>query len=148
MADGMMKITDKILGDIRSILHNDTSIHFAYLFGSQVKDTVDHFSDVDIGIYLDQNLTDEEKFKKQLLLISQLCSKLKREDIDLIILNKDNVTINHSVMRDGILLFERDRMQRIDWEADILSKWFDWEFTLKKWKESFEYNMEKGLSWQ
>lgn len=128
-------------------LRNNDSIQFAYLFGSQANGKLDSQSDIDIAVLLDRNMTRTELFQSRLKIIADIADLLGRDDIDLVLLNEDNITINHEIIKNGILIFERDMIDRIDWETEIFSKWMDWKRLMDVWREGFAWQMERGQIW-
>ncbi|MCE7733877.1 MAG: nucleotidyltransferase domain-containing protein [Candidatus Heimdallarchaeota archaeon] len=129
-------------------LRNHDSIQFAYLFGSQKGGKTDSQSDVDVAVFLNRNIKDPELFRIRLEIIADIADLLGRDDIDLVILNEDNTTINHAIIENGLLIFERNMIDRIDWETEIFSKWIDWKILMDVWRDGFAWQMERGQMWQ
>jgi predicted nucleotidyltransferase len=95
----------------------------AYLFGSVSRGTPGPRSDVDIAVLLEtappptlEGLPDG------------LCRELERcveAEVDLVVLNTASADLVHRVLRDGILLLDRDPSRRIRFEVQKRNEYFD-----------------------
>lgn len=96
---------------VTAVLHQDDTILFAYLFGSQVKGTAHAQSDVDVAVYCRSIATgaegDLQAVEKQITLSLQLEQELRRP-VDVVVLNRATVDMRQNVLRRGVLLFTRD----------------------------------------
>jgi len=100
-------------------------VKFAYLFGSYTKDNTCPLSDVDIAVYLDDKIKEDERFNFRLESMAQVSKLLKREDIDLIILNDSEISLAYEVIYYGKPIYSRDELKRIRFEARAMSLYFD-----------------------
>lgn len=100
-------------------------ILFAYLFGSQAKGRVSISSDVDIAAFLSPDLSSAQQGDLRLSLASDLTSALKRDDLDLVILNSAPPFLAFQAIHPGVLLYSRDELARTRFEARTLSMYFD-----------------------
>ncbi|GAQ94545.1 MULTISPECIES: nucleotidyltransferase domain-containing protein [Thermodesulfovibrio] len=79
---------EKILSKIRDILIKyGNSIKFAYLFGSVAKGHSDEYSDIDIGIYFAENLSDEVKNSVRF----EIMDTLEPYKVDICYLDSDDI---------------------------------------------------------
>lgn len=101
----------------------DHSITCAYLFGSQARGDVGHSSDVDIAILLTQ--VPPPTLAGLRFDITATLENVVRRPVDLVVLNNAPVDLIHRVLRDGILIFERDRAARIRFEVKARNEYFD-----------------------
>ena len=85
-------------------------------------------SDVDIAVYLDEKLTRHQRFDLRLFLINRVCSLLGFKKIDLVILNDAPLILQYSILKDGVILYSRDELKRINIEVKIMSKYFDQKY--------------------
>ena len=94
-----------IIEKCRDILIGYKSIIFAYIFGSYVqgKDRAD--SDIDIAIYLEENL-DIDTYLEIKIRLTEAC---KRE-VDLIILNDAKPLLKYEIYKNNLSLFCRDKV--------------------------------------
>ncbi|MHB1126527.1 MAG: type VII toxin-antitoxin system MntA family adenylyltransferase antitoxin [Bacillota bacterium] len=85
------------------------NVVMAFLFGSMARGAERLDSDADVAVYLTDNYRPDDVNK----LWGEIELLLKR-DVDLLILNKDNPTVNWSAIR-GIPLIIRDRSQYLEY---------------------------------
>ncbi|UCC86996.1 MAG: nucleotidyltransferase domain-containing protein [Anaerolineales bacterium] len=96
----------------------------AYLFGSVARGQAGHLSDVDIGVLLDPELGLEESVERQLELMVALDDFADRE-VQVTLLNNAPPMLAYQVVRDGLLLYERNRLERIAFEVHSMKVYFD-----------------------
>ncbi len=91
-------------------------VKFAYLFGSQATGKAGPLSDLDLAVYLKPYT-----HRRYLDLYAACCRALKRNDLDLVLLNRtENLILLENIIREGKLLFERDRGARFEFEVETL----------------------------
>ena len=92
----------------------------AYLFGSTPREESGPLSDIDIAVLLyPADRMQHGEFR--LTLHADLCRALKRNDIDLVIMNTArNLFLLDEIIRQGVLLFDADSGFRVEFEAKIL----------------------------
>lgn len=88
----------------KDILIKNDKIIFAYIFGSYAKGNDRKDSDIDIAIYLKDNIDTYEYLDMKM----KLSEGVKRE-VDLVILNDANPLFKYEIYRDNILLFSKDK---------------------------------------
>ena len=101
---------------------------FSYLFGSVAEGTAGPLSDIDIAVLLDPF-----RLESILPLHNALCRALKRDEIDLLILNQTkNIILLEEIVRHGILIYEKDPIARLDFEWKIIHQAIDFRETRKR----------------
>lgn len=108
-------------------LKSDSRIMLAYIFGSRVKGHVGKMSDYDIAIFLLETASDTYKYELQ--------SKIARildAPVDLVILNVAPAELKYAVIASGLLIYEKDKATRVEFEGDTLSRYFDFLPVLRK----------------
>lgn len=118
----------------------------AYLFGSVARSRADHLSDVDIAVLLDENVGSEEKVERQLNFMVDLDEYANRE-VQVVLLNLAPPLLTYRVVQDGVLLYERNRAERLAFVVQARKVYFD----LKPWLDFhtqalFDDIREVGLS--
>jgi predicted nucleotidyltransferase len=103
----------------------DEPIEIAYLFGSRARGDAGPLSDVDIAVLAPEDMPDEDQVSLQLRLMTRLMRALRRDDIEVIILNRAPILLQHRVIRVGKVLFCRDELLRSRYEARVLVRYFD-----------------------
>ena len=78
----------------------------AYLFGSQAEGRITPLSDIDIAVLLPHNLAAYDKFRAQADLIGDCGQVLKRNDVDVVVLNDTSPLLAFRVVKRGRLLYE------------------------------------------
>ena len=98
---------------------------FAYLFGSQEQEKTSFNSDVDIAVYLKDELF-KSAFDIKSRLYVNISKALKRNDIDLVILNTcQNLILLDQIIRQGSVIYCKDELKRMDFEVMTLHKSID-----------------------
>ena len=97
----------------------DTLVHFlgeipglsaAYLFGSQAENTATESSDVDIALLFEAGNQPLFYLQKELEFSGKLCALLKRDDVDVVVLNcARSSELKYNIVHDGSVLFDRCR---------------------------------------
>ena len=93
----------KAIEKIRNSLEKNPNVIFAYLYGSIARGTTHKFSDIDIAVYLKDAST--EKF---LELLSYIPDDIPFE-VDIKDLNTAPPLLRYNVIREGILLFSKNK---------------------------------------
>jgi predicted nucleotidyltransferase len=96
----------------------------AYLFGSLARGQALPSSDVDIAVLLERGLDPEGSVESQLQLELDL-EGLTGRPVQVTILNRASPFLAYQVLRDGVLIFERDRSERIAFQVNTLKVYFD-----------------------
>ncbi len=136
------------LGDKKDILceyfEANENIATVYLFGSFGTPSYNNcLSDIDIAIlfFHKPSLREEMRISAELSII------LKKEDVDISVLNDLRVDISHEILRTGEVIFEREKKTTAEFVERTLKYAFDYGFTLGKFKEYFYNNLkEEALS--
>ena len=99
----------------------------AYLFGSTVKGVTSPSSDIDIAI-LTRTSDKKNGAALKFRLYADLCRKLKRNDIDLVLLNlSGNLILNDEIVRYGKVLYSTDDDAREEFELNLLHRSTDFK---------------------
>lgn len=99
----------------------------AYLFGSAATGMVSLSSDIDIAVLPH---TREKRFRSalKLRLGADICRKLGRNDIDLVLLSLEgNLMLNDEIIRQGIVLHCTNRDDREAFELAMLHRGMDFK---------------------
>jgi predicted nucleotidyltransferase len=120
--------SNNIIDELRSIIEKyKDHIIFAYLFGSAAKNDLRPLSDIDIAIFLRKGKKGSY-FDLKLTTHSDICRVLKRDDIDVVILNiTTNIMLLDEIIRNGVVLFDGDKDLREEFELKILHQAIDFK---------------------
>jgi len=116
--------TSSLIEELRRLLEPDADVLFAYLYGSSVNDPDLFGSDIDVGVYLKHGHLNEYVKKEEQLTVF-LISHLHNDRIDLRTINTLPLILKYSILRDGILIFSRDELERVDFETTSMLRFFE-----------------------
>ncbi len=106
---------------------NRDVVLFAYLFGSYGENTQSARSDLDVAVFL-KGHDERLNFDKKTDLYLQLSKTLKRDDIDLVIMNHfKNLVILNNIITRGMVVFCQDEPFRLEYEQKILHQAIDFK---------------------
>ena len=108
--------------DIKKIFAKEKDILLAYIFGSQLRGKTGPLSDYDFAVFLSQKPSFQFKYKLKNILVNVL----NTGQVDLIILNDAPVELKYKVIATGKIIFQKNSAAKVDFEADTLSRYFDY----------------------
>ncbi len=110
------------------------SVILAYLFGSTVRGDAGRLSDVDIGVLMDENLSKIDRFELELKLMGEIAALIKKNKIDIVVLNEAPLLLAYNIIKDGIILKSSEK-ERVKFETKILSMYLDEKYYIKRHTE-------------
>ena len=129
---------ERIAGEIEGVLNRFQEIEFAYLFGSFIDIERDVFRDIDVAIYVSSvsPFSAYEKMKFSLKIGRELEKVIRpRYEFDVKILNYAPILFQYEVIKTGKVVFSRDEVDRIRYEAKVISSYLDYKET-SDWLDS------------
>ena len=120
--------------DLSEYFSNKDSVILAYLFGSTTRGDAGRLSDVDIGVLLDEKLSEKERFDLELKLTGEIAILIKKNKIDLIVLNEAPLLLAYNIIKSGIIL-KSDETERVKFESKTLSMYMDEKYYIKRHTE-------------
>ncbi len=119
-------LTDKL----KPVFQNYPELVFVYLFGSLADGTADTASDIDLAVFVDYPA--DFSFTRKLQLHGDCCRALKRNDVDLLVLNQTrNLLLVEEVLRKGKVILNRDQRVLDDFFLKKLHLAIDFRFQRK-----------------
>ena len=116
----------KIRESLQALSRDHREITAIYLFGSTATGKAGPLSDVDVAVLLDESrLKPERGFGLQAALISDAMHACRRLDVDVVLLNYATPLLAYEVVREGKVLFERNRDARVAFEARAVGHYLD-----------------------
>jgi predicted nucleotidyltransferase len=107
----------------KSVARQRPEIALLYLFGSQVTGSTGELSDIDLGILVDSPaFSPDDRF----LLEHEFSIVLRPERVDLVVLNTAPVELAYHVITHGTLLYQRSLAEKVEYESNVLSSYFDY----------------------
>lgn len=97
----------------------------AFVFGSVATGRATPLSDVDIGVWLDPDLSPSQRLDAQLRLMADAATALHTDDVDVVVLNDAPPLLQHRAMRARLPLAERQPKARVRLEADAQLRYLD-----------------------
>jgi predicted nucleotidyltransferase len=104
----------------------------AYLFGSRARGDAHATSDVDVALLYER--TPASTLAARPFYAAAELESLLGEPVDVVVLNDAPPDLVHRVLRDGVLLFERDRSARIAFEVRARNEYFDLLPALRRYR--------------
>ena len=115
----------EIINSIKEIFEERSEIKHALIFGSFLSSLP--FEDIDIALILDENFLENLDFIYYLgLLEAELSQKLKRK-FDIVILNLTSLPFTYSVIKEGKLIFTKNRDEFFDFVERIVYEYLDFK---------------------
>ncbi len=133
-----------LLKDLKEVLETDKEILFAYLYGSYIYNSIHFESDIDVAVYLMPSDM-EEYIKKESKLLTALITKLHLDKIDLRILNTAPFLLKYNVIKEGILIFVKDELERVNFETKIMERFFELKPYLEEYRHMFFLRIKAGV---
>ena len=116
-------------------LSKRSHITFAYLFGSKVKGYANEMSDWDIAIYFKEPLRKNNHWPA-----FELEAELSRAiggTVQVAVLNNPLPPVfAFQILKDGIVLLDRNPNLRMDFENRTMRHYYDWQYFLKRQMEA------------
>lgn len=115
--------TDTLIPQLRSALESDSRVLVAYLYGSFARGTARPDSDLDIAVVFAGRI--DAHLGGPLDELRDAIERACRRPCDLVDARAVPADLVHRILRDGILLVERDRSARIAFEVARRNEYFD-----------------------
>lgn len=130
--------------DIVKRISEDDIVVALFIFGSGAKGKLKPLSDLDFGILLSMKLDKKGRFEKQLELIGTYNEAFKTDEIDLVLMNDAPIRFSYNILRDGKLLFCRDRTKLVDFVERTVKLYLDFKF----FRDDFDRAYLKGVGYR
>lgn len=108
---------------IQRVLAEREDIAAVYLFGSTARGTRRPASDVDVGILF--RGSPPERYSREHLDLELALTQSVGLTVQLVVLDSAPADLVHRVLRDGILVVERDASARVRYEVKKRNEYFD-----------------------
>ena len=120
---GISAADDRLIGQLRVLLDRQPGLACAYLFGSMARGDATVTSDIDLAVLFEQPTADTLQGPVARLRLD-LEDALGRP-VDLVSIENAPPDLIHRVLRDGILLVDRNPNRRIAFEVRARNDYFD-----------------------
>lgn len=125
-----IEFEEKIIKIIKENIKNPEII---YIFGSYAEKTATEKSDVDIAFYSLEDYSQYEIF----LLVQEISAEIKKE-VDLVQLKKSSTVFQKEVVSKGIVIFEKNHIEREKFENLVFKKYMRLNEERKEIIENYE----------
>ncbi|MCK4322347.1 nucleotidyltransferase domain-containing protein [candidate division WOR-3 bacterium] len=112
----------KRLKTLKGEVKDFKGLSFLYLFGSYAREEENNLSDIDIAFYLKER-DNEENIEAQLY--DKISSHLRTDEITFICLNEAPLFISSRVIEEGVILYEKDKIERMNFLENTVKKYLD-----------------------
>jgi hypothetical protein len=116
----------------------------AYLFGSQARGVAAQHSDLDVAVYLDEKASASYPFGYRADLAAEVMRCVRRDDVDIVVLNQAPPLLYQRVLRDGVRILSRDLAATTVREGRALSRYCDYLPQLRKIEAQHAARIERG----
>jgi hypothetical protein len=118
-------------------IFGNSPVLFAYLYGSYATGLVHPFSDLDIGIYVDQ-MSRRQCLELELSLALEIDEKLgSGVASEVRIINNLPLVVTGKIITEGLLIFSRNETIRVDFETSVRSAYFDFLPVLRRYQSMY-----------
>ncbi|HEX28646.1 TPA: hypothetical protein ENG04_01020 [Candidatus Poribacteria bacterium] len=114
-----------------------------YLFGSTLK-PYRFKGDLDIGLLIEEDALREGTLKIRNKIYLKLRAFLEREDIDVVILNNAPPLLRYAVIKEGMLVYEKDEERRVDFEVKTMLEYFDFSRIMEMFWQDMRERIRDG----
>jgi predicted nucleotidyltransferase len=118
--------------DLATIVAGVSGVRLVYLFGSQVEGSLGPMSDYDLGVLVD-HAADGRRIQARLT--HELVRALRTDRVDVVLLNCAPIQLAYAIVAQGRVLYERDVAARVEYEAQILTRYGDYLPVLRAQRE-------------
>jgi len=98
-------------------------VQLAYCFGSQVEGSLGPLSDLDVAVLLDPTVDGR---RMQAEVAHEVSQALQMNRVDVVLLHRAPIELAYAIIAHGEVLYQRDVATRVEYEADVLSRYGDY----------------------
>jgi len=122
-----------MIENLKKIFHErQHHFMFVYLFGSIARNDHTESSDLDIAVYVEENIK-QDYFDIKSELYLNLSRVLKINRIDIVVMNQcRNLILLNNIITHGQLIYEKNQSARIDYEQKISHNAIDFKHQRKR----------------
>jgi predicted nucleotidyltransferase len=118
---------------LQQTLGNFPTVKLAYLFGSQAQGNTGPLSDYDVGVLFDGG---QDAVSQRARLTHELTAVLGTDRVDVVPLNDAPIELAYAVIAQGYLIYQRDVATRVEYEAQVMSRYGDYLPVLRAQRSS------------
>ena len=142
----VVKMFTEISEKLKNFFKKREEVQFAIVFGSLAKGKMNALSDIDIAVMIDPNLKDTTPYGYNATLTTDLMQELKRNDVDVVILNKSPIMLKYEILRYGKFIYIRDKQAQIKFQIDTINRYEDFKAIYRIHEETSRQRWQKLLN--
>jgi predicted nucleotidyltransferase len=136
----------KISAKLKNFFASRKEVQFAVLFGSLAKGTANKLSDIDIAVMIVPDFKNTFPYGYQATLTADLMQELKRNDVDVVVLNQAPILLQYQVLRYGKFIYVRDEPARIQFQIDTINRYEDFKQLYRVHEEAFQRRWNNSMT--
>jgi predicted nucleotidyltransferase len=137
MFDGRIEKIHSDLLKLAPDIFGNYPVLVAYLYGSYATGLVHPFSDLDIAIYVNR-ISRSQYLDLELSLALEIDERLEGGlPSEVRVMNELPLVITGRIITEGVLLFSRDEIIRVDFETSIRDAYFDFLPVLRTYERTY-----------
>lgn len=134
------------LGEILPVILSKHPVEAAYVFGSVARGVATPLSDIDIALLLTSSLPPYERLNLELRIQGEVEEQVGLGSVDVRSLNDAPLTVKGRIIQQGVLIYERDKTRRVDFEVATRKRYFDFAPIAHRLQEAFlEHVHREGI---
>jgi predicted nucleotidyltransferase len=149
MAENVISISS--INRIRTLLKDkaqkilkDYPVLFSYLYGSYARGDAHPFSDIDIGIYL-EDIPAQKVLDIELSLALDIDEALGHiSNVDARSMTDMPLMMKGNIVTEGILIYSIDEPSRVEFEINIRKAFFDFSPVIKRYHKAYLARISNG----
>lgn len=137
---------ERLARSVSRVLDDVPEIAAAWIFGSVARGDAGPDSDLDLGVvFARRGETARDHRDAILSLAARLEGPADGRRIDLVALESQGPIFAHEVLAKGVLVHEKDRERRIDFESETHVRYFDWKRTVDAVADAADEGLRRRL---
>lgn len=117
-------LKEELFQELKEYFSKKEEVKTVYLFGSVAKDKERKNSDLDLAILFQPELDQVQRFELKLEIANDLEEKLKKQ-VDVVDMKSADLYFIHQIMKNKILIIDKDMRNRVDFEVNYRRDFFD-----------------------
>lgn len=134
----------KIIFQLKDFLRAENNIVCIYLYGSYAKGTATKQSDVDLAVLFKPQYGGQLMTEQEINLATRIQRIIKGIEVEVKILNSAPLFFQYKVISSGQLIFCSDNLERIEYETELMSRYFDFKPLLDYYNKCMYANIKEG----
>lgn len=134
----------KITSRLEDFFKAKKNIIAVYLYGSYAKGKATKKSDIDFAILFKSRYNRRFMTDQEINLATEIQKIIKEIEVEVKILNSAPLFFQYKVISSGRLIFCSDYLERIEYESDLMSRYFDFKPLLDYYNKCMFKNIKEG----